>query len=588
MRHKVVFSILAVWLLLFLASLSAAQAQDTTNTLMFDGRERTYHLHVPASYDADMPMSLIVALHPFASSGKAMQALTGLDDVADERGFITLYPDSAEFYWDDGRVSLGWQAWGEPVDDIDFVDAAINEVAETYNIDNIYLTGMDSGALLAQQMVCQFPGRFDGITMVGAFMWEFHATNCRASETPIDTLIIVNSDDELLINETRTITLPFTNNDVVLYGLVDTVLFWLEYNGCSVDALSRAADSAVLTYGECNDEARTSVYFVEGGGHNWLRTGDYTLNQFGLDTSQIVTSFLLGDENWRDTTVQTVTVDQVYSGMSRSFRYYVPPSYDPAIPTPVVVALHGRPDNGPGFATRLDMNRVAAEHNFIVVYPDGSNDRGWNYTEGTQYAFADNGIDEVAFLETLINDISHDLNIDHNRLYVTGFSNGGFMTQRVACSGADFFAAFAVVGAGLFVDFPAHCANTRPVPIMFIHGTQDVSIPWQGSFAPSGFPVSFPVPETIAFWATHNECTPPFTWEDVPSTGLSPETSVRLGTVEGCAQGTDIQVFAIQEGGHNVPGIVNRISPQIAGQVNLDIHGATEIWNFVSQYTLPS
>jgi polyhydroxybutyrate depolymerase len=116
-----------VTLLCWLAALAVfpvSAQQDENGTLQIDGIERTYYLHVPASYDGTSPVPLIVALHPAASSGRAMALLTGLDAAADENGFIVAYPNTSGPSWGEDASDT------EAPDDARFIPAPIDHLAE--------------------------------------------------------------------------------------------------------------------------------------------------------------------------------------------------------------------------------------------------------------------------------------------------------------------------------------------------------------------------------------------------------------------------------------------------------------------------
>ncbi len=148
---------LALTLVLLAADLPAvsAQAQADGSTLDFTlehgGLTRTYTLTVPDSLDPAQPAPLLIALHPFASSGKALRALTGLDTLAARDGFLVAYPDSADLYWDDGRPRPSWHPTPQPIDDTGFLDALIDDVSARYAVDpaRVVLTGLGGGGTLA-------------------------------------------------------------------------------------------------------------------------------------------------------------------------------------------------------------------------------------------------------------------------------------------------------------------------------------------------------------------------------------------------------------------------------------------------------
>jgi polyhydroxybutyrate depolymerase len=168
-------------------------------------------------------------------------------------------------------------------------------------------------------------------------------------------------------------------------------------------------------------------------------------------------------------------------GNTRQYKVHVPPNYDPNVPMPVVFCFHGLLQNAVLFCVNgAGLVPKADQAGFILVMPDGHQNR-WN--AGTCCANADTGIlDDVGFVRAIFADLSKHLNIDLDRVYATGLSNGGFMSYRLACEAADIFAAVAP-GAGALVtnelgwlggdsDFPK-CEPSEPVSVLDLHGTAD-------------------------------------------------------------------------------------------------------------------
>jgi polyhydroxybutyrate depolymerase len=207
-------------------------AQDgATGALEDAGTARTYYLHVPASYDGSTPVPLVIALHGTSSSGRALAALTGLDAAADEQGFIVVYPNA------DGSV------WGEDPtdpaapDDLAFIPALIDQLAQTYAIDpdRVYLTGTSSGGLMAYRLACALPERFAAVAVVGPLMWERHAEACPAeSAAPVNMLIIHGTDDIFYTHRKHVYESLWSDARPVILGVDETVGFWVKRDGCDL------------------------------------------------------------------------------------------------------------------------------------------------------------------------------------------------------------------------------------------------------------------------------------------------------------------------------------------------------------------
>jgi polyhydroxybutyrate depolymerase len=577
MIRRSVVLVLVILLLLVMGKLALAQGPDT---LVYDGLDRTFNVYVPSSYDAAQPAPLVIALHSSGSSGRSLEILSGLDAMAEEQGFIVAYPNSADVAWNDGRISNGWLPGVPETDDVGFINALIDHLEETYAVDpaHVYLVGHSTGGVMAYRLACQTPERFAKIAVVGAMPWNFITDSCTGD--PVSLLMIWGAQDGIYPLDGRDIPKETPEDpDLRILSIEESLNFWSEHNGC--DSAQTFEDTHSVIYSACENNTTLGLYEIEGSSNNWPRAGDYQLNQTEIDASRVVGTFF-SDGDW-----QSLLAAEPETGpyIPRSYTVYVPPSYDPDQPTPVVIGLHGRPGTGSGFAYQFNGKALADENNVIFAYPDGLNHE-WNYVRGTP-GFEVYDVDDVEFLRQMVDDLAEDLNIDRDRLYVTGFSNGGFMTQRAACEAGDTFAAFAVIGASLFPGFEDICADQPPVPIMFIHGTEDTSIPWEGTSYGETV-MSLSVPDTVIFWALHDGCDPDLTdYSVVPDTEGIPDLEVYRYTFGGCAEGTDVVFYAVEGGGHNIPGTPDRFEGEWAGQSTADINASREIWSFFEAHPHP-
>lgn len=277
----------------------------------------------------------------------------------------------------------------------------------------------------------------------------------------------------------------------------------------------------------------------------------------------------------------------LHEGIERAYDLYVPPSYESQSAAPLVLVLHGRSGNGERMADITGFNARADDLGFIVAYPEGL-DRAWNYVHGIPGYRP--GSDDVGFLLGLVSTLSRQYNIDAARIYVTGISNGGFMAQRLACHAPSRFAAFASVAAGGYGAMPRACKDYRPVNMLYIHGTEDKRVPWQGVriAGSDGKPqeVTLSIADSVKFWSRRNQCGPEVAVRELKPTGGSPGTSVRVLTARQCADNTEVSLYAVVGGGHNWPGSRGVIPPRVAGRVNMDIHATDVILAFFQRHAL--
>jgi len=286
------------------------------------------------------------------------------------------------------------------------------------------------------------------------------------------------------------------------------------------------------------------------------------------------------------------SVDMTHDDFDRSYEFYVPNSYDSETETPLVVMLHGKTQTGSAMAQSTTMRRVADEHGFLLLYPDGIQNQ-WNYVLDVPFYYSESEtqrLDDLAFLQAIIDELDADYNIDRNRMYVAGLSNGGFMTHRLACTGSDTFAAFASVAATAFTGLETLCEGANPIPFMLIHGTQDTIVPWNGHVMgeADGFPIysNAPAIGTAGFWNDFNQCEGEITEEMLPELGDSEGTRAQLIQSTDC-QGRGAFVFyAVIGGGHTWPGIVWDGMSHIVGPTNMDFNADEAIWDFFTQHSL--
>jgi polyhydroxybutyrate depolymerase len=224
-------------------------------------------------------------------------------------------------------------------------------------------------------------------------------------------------------------------------------------------------------------------------------------------------------------------------GEGRTYRVFAPPTVDQGPSTALVLALHDAFGDAQSFSEATQLDRAASAGNFVVVYPE-SVVGTWNAGSCCGRAAAE-GVDDMAFLTAVLDELTETYPIDPGRVYAVGASNGGFMAYRMACEAADRVTAVASVGGAMALE---GCAPRRPVSILAIHGTEDGHVPYQGGRT-SGGPIPVPAqPELLAWWAERNGC-----GEDADVEADGPATTTSWG---GCRAGRSVQLVTIEGGGH--------------------------------------
>jgi polyhydroxybutyrate depolymerase len=258
--------------------------------------------------------------------------------------------------------------------------------------------------------------------------------------------------------------------------------------------------------------------------------------------------------------------------MDRTYMLHVPAGD----PVGLVLSLHG--GGGTGIAQRAltGFNSVADAHDLLVAYPDGY-DKSWADGRGASPADRRH-IDDVAFLVGLVSKLQHDYHIAPGHVFVTGMSNGGFMSNRLACDRADVFAAAAPVAGTLGVGVA--CAPSRPVSVWEAHGTADPLVPFKGGAVRGrgGLSHSISADAMVAKWRSADGCTGDPSMEMLPE--VKDGTVVRRFVSTVCSASTEVVFYKVEKGGHTWPGGKQYLPAAVIGPTTHALDGSEAIARF--------
>ncbi|MDQ4129593.1 MAG: polyhydroxybutyrate depolymerase [Actinomycetota bacterium] len=226
------------------------------------------------------------------------------------------------------------------------------------------------------------------------------------------------------------------------------------------------------------------------------------------------------------------------AGAIRTYLLAVPSSHPSPQPAPLILNFHGFGSNALEQAAYSRLNDLGPERGFVVVTPEGSGSPArWTLPRAIP------GIDEVAFVRALLDQLHEQLCIDDRRVYATGMSNGAAFSAHLACRLESGIAAIAPV-AGINLVEP--CQSPAPLSVIAFHGTADAVVPFHGGRIAGTFLVRS-VPDAVAEWAAHGHC--PTAADDVR---IAPD--VRLRVYDACPRGNTVRLYTIEGGGHTWPG----------------------------------
>lgn len=246
-------------------SRSIARPGNEVGTITHQGRPRTYVLHTPKSYQSDRPLPIMIALHGYGSQGKDLAASSGLNDLADQQGFLVVYPDGLDRRW---NLS---QSLFSQVDDVGFVSTLIDRLTQIRAVDSrrIYAMGVSNGGFLVQRLACEPSSRIAAFASVVATLPESLQTSCKSSR-PVSML---------MMNGTADRKVPWQGGRM-LYGSIlsvpDSIEFWQQRNQCNTKSVVKRVvnDRVDLDrYPNCQAGSEVELVTLKGVGHLFPRGG---------------------------------------------------------------------------------------------------------------------------------------------------------------------------------------------------------------------------------------------------------------------------------------------------------------------------
>ncbi|MDF1503182.1 alpha/beta fold hydrolase [Roseisolibacter sp. H3M3-2] len=198
----------------------------------------------------------------------------------------------------------------------------------------------------------------------------------------------------------------------------------------------------------------------------------------------------------------------VVGGRTRAYRWNAPTVAPPAAGRPVVLAFHGLGGSAEQMREATGLDAAALRDGFVVVYPEAVREARGGWAMGCAGCTpADTlGVDDVAYVDAVLDDVARRTPVDRARVHALGFSMGGWFVHAYACRRADRLAAAAPLGAVMPRPVAAACAPARPLSLLVAFGSADASQPWDGHAGEFGL---LGVDGSAAFWARAASCGAP-------------------------------------------------------------------------------
>ena len=261
-------------------------------------------------------------------------------------------------------------------------------------------------------------------------------------------------------------------------------------------------------------------------------------------------------------------------GITRTFAFYVPPSYNRKNSLPLVFILHGGGGSHRSILrqTKYRFNMLADKYGFIAIYPDAF-ERHWNDGRGLErYRSQRENINDVLFIQSIIDTLAKIYPVDTERIFATGVSNGGLMSMRLGCE-LNTIEKIAPVVALMPIKLMKQCKPHHPVDVLFLIGKKDPLVPFEGGdihFRRLRLGAVASWDSTLSFWAKVNGC----------SADRKEETHEGITRIlySGCKAQTIMYIF--NNGGHTLPGGRSNLPEFIVGKTVKNFMAADSIIKF--------
>lgn len=280
---------------------------------------------------------------------------------------------------------------------------------------------------------------------------------------------------------------------------------------------------------------------------------------------------------------ETRTLD--HNGRERTYLLHVPDGLYENEPVPLVFVFHGGGDNGSGMAGLTGFDKLSDREEFIAVFPDGVGN-SWNDGRPNLASEAHLlNVDDVGFVDAMIETISLELPVDWKRIYATGISNGAIFSHFLAAQRASTFAAVAPVVGGLAIPFSEQFDPDDTVSVIVIQGTDDPIVPYDGGqIAGANRGATISTDDAVELWVENDGCSSIPLIEELPNNDLNDGCVVTRYTWSDGHADSAVVLLKIEGGGHTWPGSAQYVPESIVGRVCKDFEATEAIWSFFEEH----
>lgn len=275
-----------------------------------------------------------------------------------------------------------------------------------------------------------------------------------------------------------------------------------------------------------------------------------------------------------------------FGGVERQYIEYIPANVQS--PAPVLFVLHGLGDDMSNMFNATGFKQIADQHGWIVITPQALEASVMGYSMGTAWNSGihaslygmdlniNEDVDDSGFIMAILDDLIANSNADANNVFVTGFSMGGFMSNRLAIEHGDRIKAIASV-SGTVGNVVQGNTPTGHVSAMHIHGTADGTVGYENAdfnLSVTSVSVGLGAEATVEYWRSYNQCSATPTTYNYPD-NMNDNLTFERYEYTGGTEGTRTVFIKVNGGDHTWYYTPNN-----------DIDYTTEIYNFFAGNTV--
>lgn len=244
---------------------------ETNASLVSSGETREYLVHVPESYDGTTPTPLVISLHAGATWPAHQMNLSRWNALADEEGFIVVYPSGSPEFLDVVRIWHSFELGRGLERDVRFISELLETLQSSYNIDaaRVYANGMSNGGGMAFVLSCTLSDRIAAVGVVAPA--QSLPTGWCTDPRPVPLIAFHGIADPIVPYDGGPLGDPFNPVKPVFPAVEDFVGRWAQRNGCAARPIHStfAPDVTRLEYPDCADGAPVVLHTLAQGGHSW-------------------------------------------------------------------------------------------------------------------------------------------------------------------------------------------------------------------------------------------------------------------------------------------------------------------------------